>query len=299
MQAYTNTLFMNIRILLLMLFISCGNSFAQQPNYTPKNFVNRLDTAEFKYITPKKNGFSRTFLLTKPSYYDLDDDSTTYIMFSDSAVITVEGNIKNGNREGVYKFYLTDEYDHNKRYKIWEQTFKNDKLDGEWRKYKLRGGLVSTENFKNGILNGISKMYWIDGKTLVEETKYFDDPSFVVLRKYYSNNKLKSTSAFTAGKLNGISKSYYENGNLKEYAEFKNNDFNGVRKYFYENGQLWIEQTYVEGKFLDVIANYTEGGIKRDPGSLKNGTGTIIFYNEDGSVREVQHIINGYLKNSN
>ncbi len=284
---------MNLRVLLLIISTSCNHCFAQQPRYTPKTFVNRLDTAEFKYIVSKKDGFNRTFLLTRATYFDLDDDSTTYMRFTDSVLIWIEGRVKNGNRVGVYTFHLVDRMDHSKKYKIWEQTFGNDKLDGQWRTYNLRGGLVSSDTYKNGSLNGISKNYWIDGKFLIEETEYLEDQSTYITKKYYENKKLKSESSFKNKKLNGVSKKYYENGNIQEYAEFKDDYFDGTRKYFYENGQLWIEQTYKDGKFLDIVANYTEKGSKRNPGNLKSGTGTIIYYSEDGSVRETLHIING------
>jgi antitoxin component YwqK of YwqJK toxin-antitoxin module len=44
------------------------------------------------------------------------------------------------------------------------------------------------------------------------------------------------------------------------------------------------------------VANYTEDGQKRDAGTLRNGNGTIIFYDEDGTVREVREYVNGEQK---
>ena len=95
------------------------------------------------------------------------------------------------------------------------------------------------------------------------------------------------------GKITGVGKKYYESGGLKEVAEFRDAKFHGLRKYYYPNGQLWIEQIYKEGKSWTVVANYTESGQKRDAGTLKNGNGTVIFYNEDGSVRDVLTYVDG------
>ena len=47
------------------------------------------------------------------------------------------------------------------------------------------------------------------------------------------------------------------------------------------------------GKPWNAIANYTAGGQKRDPGTLKNGNGTILLYDDDGSVRETLRYIGG------
>ena len=256
--------------------------------------MNYLDTSEFKYVIPNSNGFQRTYILTRATYYDLDDDSTTYMKFTDSVLICIEGVMKNKKREGVFTFSLFDIIDHSKKYKIWEQTFKNDELNGPWRHFTLRGGLVSIDTYKKGNLNH-SRTYWIDGKSLLEEADYSKDQLTYFFKNYYENQKIKSELSYMNGKLNGVCKKYYDNGKIQEYAEFKDDVFDGIRKYYYDSGQLWIEQTYKEGKYMDVIANYTRDGIKRDPGTLKKGYGTIIYYNEDGSVRETETIINGVL----
>lgn len=67
----------------------------------------------------------------------------------------------------------------------------------------------------------------------------------------------------------------------------------GSRKYYYPTGKLWVEYFFKEGKLWNVIGNYDEKGQKRNPGTLKNGNGTIILYNDDGSVREVVKHKNG------
>jgi len=286
---------MKVIFLLVTAFIFDNCCIAQQPRYTPKKFVNSLDTSEFKYIISKESGFNRTFVLTRATYYDLDDDSTTYMKFTDSVLICIEGEVKNRKRNGIYTFSLFDLNNHSKKYKIWEQTFKDDQLNGPWRTYTLRGVIVSIDMYKKNLPNGLSRTFWIDGKTLMEETEYLADPANYVTRTYYDNQILKSEISYIQGKLNGVCKKYYDNGKIQEYAEFKDDDFHGIRKYFYDNGQIWIEQTYKNGKYLDVIANYTKDGIKRNPGTLKNGNGTIIFYDEDGSIRETQTFVNGNL----
>lgn len=270
-------------------------TYAQQPRYTPKKFLKALDTTEFKYVIPKKEGFSRTYISSGITIWDLDDDSTTFIKANDSAIICIEGNMKNNKRNGVFSFYLIDDYEHSKRYKVYEQTFKNDELDGQWRTYNLRGGLVSFKTFKNGLLSGLSRDFWIDGSTVMNETNYKEDELTYIEKSFFSNKNIKSEFSYRNGKLNGPCKKYYESGKIQEYVEFKDDNFHGTRKYFYENGQIWIEQTYLEGKSWSVVGNYTQDGIKRNPGTLNNGNGTIIFYNEDGSVRETQIFNKGVL----
>jgi hypothetical protein len=108
-----------------------SNGIGQKPNYTKKHFVKYKDTSEFKAIRPINSGSLRTFVLTHIEMFDLDDDNTTFIKNSDSVLLCIEGNELNGKREGKFNFYVIDSCDHKKKYKIWEQTFSNDKLNGQ------------------------------------------------------------------------------------------------------------------------------------------------------------------------
>jgi len=283
-------------ILTFTLIVNSIAIIAQQPRYTPKEFVKNIDTTEFKYINSQANGVCRTYILASITIWDLDDDSTTYITGNDSALICIEGQMKNSKREGVFNYYLIDKYDHSKNYKVYEQTFQDDKLNGQWRTFNLRGGIVNFKTFKNNFLTGAAKEFWIDGKTILKETFYSEDELTYVEKTFYTNKNIKSEFSYKNEKLNGPCKKYYENGVIQEYVEFKDNEIHGTRRYYYENGQVWIEQTYLNGKSWEVVSNYTQNGIKRNPGSLKNGNGTIIFYNEDGSIRETQVFQNGILK---
>ena len=89
------------------------------------------------------------------------------------------------------------------------------------------------------------------------------------------------------GQLNDIGKQYYESGKLMEEQQFKDGELNGFRKYYYENGQLWVELIFNKSKPWKVVSNFDSKGNKRDAGTLSNGNGTIVYYNEDGTIREI------------
>jgi antitoxin component YwqK of YwqJK toxin-antitoxin module len=277
----------------LLCSLTATRSSAQEPRYTKKHFVSIPDTTEFKVIYPTRDGPVRTYISADPVVWDLDDDSTTFVRGGVNAILCIEGQSKNSKREGVFRFYLIDSTDHSKRYKIWEQTYENDKLNGQWRTYSLRGTLVSFQTFKDDSVNGLTRNFWIDGRTIMDEQEYFNGHNRYIQRDYYKNGKLESETHFENGKGNGTGRKLYENGNPKEEVNLKNGVFDGTRKYYYPNGQLWIEQTYRLGKSWTVIANYTDKGVKRDAGTLHDGNGTIIFYNDDGTVREVVQYVDG------
>lgn len=270
---------------------------AQEPKYTRKHFLVQLDTTEFKIALPENgNGKQITYLSTSPQIWDIDDDNTTFVTLGQNALIRVEGTQINHKRQGTFSFYLIDSLDHKKIYKIWEQSIKNDKLNGVWTTYTLKGTVAVTQTFKDDSLDGPTRNYWIDGTSIMSETDYFNGKSKYIAKEFFQNGKVATETPYDHGQVTGLAKRYYEDGSLKETANFKNSDFDGTRKYYYPNGQLWIEQIYKNGKSWTVVANFTSNGTKRNPGTLLNGNGTLIFYNEDGTIRETQTFVNGIQK---
>lgn len=281
--------------LLAILLLTFLNQivFSQQPRYTPKHFVSADDPQKFVRIVPKADGFMRTYLLTDTEIWDTDDDNTTYVKSGKKVLICMEGQYKNGQRDGVFTAYVLDSLDQNTRYKIFEQTYSNNRLNGPWRSYTLKGKLAGVENYVNDSISGTSKFYWIDGKSLMRETVHLNGHIKVIQKEYSGDGVVIEETTFENGVPNGPAKKYYPNGVLQDEVILMNGLPNGVRKYYYPSGKLWIEQEMKEGKPWTVIGNYTESGQKRDAGTLKNGNGTVIFYNEDNSVREVVTYKNG------
>lgn len=311
---------MQKRIIFTLLIVAgiCSVCFGQQPKYTPKHFIVYKDTTKFKPIKPPTNGFARVYLeLQRPEIWDTDDNNTTQVTGYTPALVCIEGNFKNGKKCDIFKAYLIDSFDHSKRYKIWEQTYINDKLNGEWRMYFLNGTLVKVTTYKDDSIHGIYRKYWIDGKTIEEEREYLDGSNTYVERTYFKSGKLEKEVPYKNGLINGLAKSYYENGQLKEvtavvndqghglterYYEngnlmeelnMANGQFHGIRRYYHPNGILWSVEEYKNGMPWNAIVNYTDKGVKRPQGTLKNGTGTLIFYDDSGAVSETLKFVNG------
>lgn len=284
-----------MKTVLLIIVLAVGvvqTLHAQQPAYTIKKFVSKMDTSEFKDIVPVRNGSSRTYLSINPEIFDIDDARSTYIFGVVRALVCVEGPFKNGTKNGLFTFYVIDSLDHSKRYKIWEQDITNDKINGQWKTFTLDGNLVNYRTYKDGILNGIAKNFWITG-AVTEEREYFNGPKRYILRKYSTSGKIESETSFINEIPNGGAKKFYETGVLMDEVNLKNGELDGPRKYFYPSGALWIEYVYKDGRPWDIVANYDRNGNKRDPGTLKNGNGTIILYNDNDTPRETLRYQNG------
>ena len=282
-----------ILLVLLVATMQVLHTAAQQPSYTRKNFVAHDDPKQFVRVIPEKNGFMRTYLLITPEIWDLDDNERTYVKGGQQALVCIEGQYKDGQRDGVYTAYLLDSADHKKRYKIWEQTYAGNKLNGQWRTYTLKGGLVRFSTYKNDSLDGLSRNYWIDGKSIIEERIYYNGSSKYVHRDFSREGTVLEETTYVNEIPNGPAKKYYPSGILMDEVILVDGKPNGIRKYYYPSGKLWVESEMKNGKPWTIFANYTEAGEKRDPGTLKEGNGTMIFYNNDGKIRETVTYKNG------
>ncbi len=74
---------------------------------------------------------------------------------------------------------------------------------------------------------------------------------------------------------------------IEELKKAKNIEY--ISEEFYKNGNLWQGVIKQNEKIIEVLYNYDKKGILQDKGTLKNGNGTIKYYDEDGRfIREIE-----------
>lgn len=100
--------------------------------------------------------------------------------------------------------------------------------------------------FKNGVIEGSSKLY-------------------------YPSGKLASVATFKNGKVEGIQKDYYENGKLKVELPFKNGVVDGIAKVYYPTGKLMSEESYKNDQLDGIVKRYDENGKLIEQETYKNG----------------------------
>jgi len=280
---------LKLTVILLLVNVSLE---AQEPRYTVKP-IRSVNDGSFKDENPaKQEGKTISYVQANIDLHDISDDDATLIKITGPRLICFESTVKNGKKEGLVQAYVIDSLDRQHRYKIWEQHYKNGLLHGEWRFYTLRGTLAMLQTFESGNLKGIAREYGIGGKIL-SEREYLGNQDEFIVHEFYPDGKLKKTMTVRHNKFNGVGRRYYGDGKIMEEANFKDDELHGTRKYFYPNGQLWIEQVYKDGLDWEVVANFAEDGKPRNAGTLRGGNGTIIYYNEDGTVRETVTFIQG------
>lgn len=86
-----------------------------------------------------------------------------------------------------------------------------------------KGILESEAEYKDGKMNGFSKLYYPNGK-LQSEATFKDNVQVGVQKDYYESGKLKAEVPYKNGKVDGVAKAYDETGKVIEQATFKNGE---------------------------------------------------------------------------
>lgn len=177
------------------------------------------------------------------------------------------------------------------------------------------GKLRTVSNYKNGYLNGKHIVYYAD-QSIEEEYIYVNDMENGLYRNYFRNGKVQSEGKFVLGKREGEWKVYYKNGNLKNIINYYNDNYQGEYKHYYFNGNIEIEGKYEdglrEGEFIyyslegeiqlkklyknGIRIAYTylnEKGEFIEPIALKNETGKVLSYFQNGKISSDGKLIKG------
>lgn len=285
----------NALVIFTLLILSAVSQAQQSASATDggmPDLVRDWDSTTYKNIKPGKNGFTRLYQVNDPDISFISGISKTRIGLPGSVLIYEEGNLVNGKRTGLFTTYVIDNNDHHKKYKIHEQDFKNDLVDGHWKAYDLGGTLKYDMMFTKGRPSGYSVYFGPDGKTATETCRFSND-SVAIVTKFADNGKKQQVQTMVHGIKNGPGTVYYPNGNIMSTANFVNDQFNDTLKYYYPNGVLWTEEIFKNGLDWTVLNNFDSTGKPRDAGTLKNGNGTRILYTEEGEVRQVVTYIKG------
>ena len=154
-----------------------------------------------------------------------------------------QGTFEHGKEVGVFQFFddtqkgdviatrefnpkdnsaYTVFYDQNKN-KVSEGRVVNKLFEGEWKYYHYASpAVMTTENYKNGKLEGVRTVYFLNGK-VAEQINYV--------------NNLKQ----------GTYKKYTESGIVLEESFFKNNEYDGLAIFRNDSGIVVSKGMFAKG----------------------------------------------------
>ena len=191
-----------------------------------------------------------------------------YIEYYKNGQIKVQGNHKEGKRDGEFRVFLRNGKSAGsifyKNGKIIKSTLVNSMKDNASFSlvtdinYNLNSHEIVTDEFPNQLL----KQYFIFNKNGL-----LDGES----RQYYEEGDIKSISPFKNNVADGVFISYYQNGNIKEKHIYKNGNKEGEGIFYYENGKLEEKYFMKNGKLDGEAINYFEDGKIRNKSIFKDG----------------------------
>ena len=196
--------------------------------------------------------------------------SGTWTYYYKNGQIKAQGNLDNLEKKGKWmQFYSNGNKRSEEYYKITHNTFRESRLEGESKWWYNNSNQLNVVYLNKDDKNiKIESFFTKEGQQLIEN-------GFGTYKVYYDNGSLSFTIDYKNGQRDGIATWYYENGKVSTKAIYKSGgkDHTGLR---------W-----------EVIEGYDQNGNLLDLGTLKNGNGTWITYNQYGKRQYMKTYENG------
>ncbi len=184
--------------------------------------------------------------------------------FEESKRVKYEGIFDHGKETGTFTFYddtkahtivATRDFSKNdgsaytifydpKKNKVSEGNVVNRQYEGEWKYYhEASKTVMTTENYKNGKLDGKRTVYYPSGK-IAEEASYIGGVQNGPYKKYAENGVVLEEENYKDGQIDGIAINRDpDGGTIVSKGPYVNGLKKGVWE-FYEKGKLVKKEKY-------------------------------------------------------
>jgi len=127
----------------------------------------------------------------------------------------------------------------------------DEKKDSTWRFFsEYDGVLLSDENYKSGLKNGTSRIYFPSG-SISEIINWKEDRKEGPWETYYTDGKLKMKGACRNGEKEGPYVFYYNSGKVMIAGDYLEGHQHGTWNYYSDNGEILKTEKYDKGILLD------------------------------------------------
>ena len=242
-----------------------------------------------------------------------------YIEYYKNGQIKVQGNNKDGKRDGEFKAFLRNGKSAGSVFykdgKIIKSTLVNSMRDNASFSlttdinYNLNSNEIITDEFpngllkqyfvfnKNGLLDGESREYYEEGD-IQSVSSFKNNVADGIFISYYQNGNMEEKYTYVNGQANGECFSYYENGKLEERYFLKNGEIDGEAFAYYPSGKLEVKDFFKDGKKEGESIFYHENGNIKQKSTFKNGKreGDLFIYFPSGKLRQTEKYINGKIE---
>lgn len=200
--------------------------------------------------------------------------------FYENSQVQVSCFFKNDKADGPYKEYSI------KGVLLAEGLMKSDSSSGRWTYYNEEGIKTSESEMKGRFTDGAAVYYYPNGNILskgkMKMSKKEGPWTF-----YHENGKVKTESFYVNDLNNGSWRKYNEQGTLIEKGKHINEQEDGLWEYYFDNGKLKSTGKFDQGKKIGHWKYYYENGQLQSEGPSVNGLGEgeWKYYHENGKLR--------------
>lgn len=259
--------------------------------------------AEANYVNGNFDGAYKEYFfdgsLSRIFYYKNSLLDSTYTAYYYGGIKSSEGYYKFNNKTGLWKSYNDDgslaseteyandminglqtEYFQNTKDCI--SMYKDDKLEGDVKKYDPDGSLAYVINFSDDKPKHYSYM-GKDGK-MVPDIPITSTSG--PLKAYYANGKISREWSYSDNLLNGSDFIYYSNGQIRSIDTLDYEITKGIAKGYFPNGKLRYEYPYNDGYLNGVCKDYSQNGNLKEESVFDNGSynGPAKLYDANGKL---------------
>ena len=132
---------------------------------------------------------------------------------------------------------------------IAEGNYIEQKKSGNW-KYLINSKIVLTENYRDGMKDGVSQRYYSTGE-LLEESNWQADKLNGVYRTYFQDGKILLECNYTNSRRNGKFVSHFPNGHPEIEGSYVEDERDRDWNYYDSDGNLLYTLKFENGKLLN------------------------------------------------
>ena len=222
--------------------------------------------------------------------------------FPETKIIASEKEYdEHGNKTGTWRYFYEnrriariERYENDIPVGTWEEYFPNKNLSkrktyelgvpvGEYEENHSDGSPSVRGQYSNGVKSGLWKSYYPDGQ-LYSIGEYRNGVKSGLWKYFNKIGILIAEGEFQLGSEHGQWFYYYDGGQLKSVGSYFYGFENGKWGLFYDNKQLTQEETWNNGRLMNISEYHTyDGKSTLDKGTLKDGEGSRITYYIDGT----------------
>ena len=223
--------------------------------------------------------------------------------------VKMEGTIKNGLQEGIWKFHLgatsffVGSFERGKKEGLWkgyylnamgdstcmsEITFKRDLYDGLTNYYSPNGKLYKTIAYKNNLINGQAIEYFendTSGQNYISEWKEYTDGvldgKYLIYSRYKPSDTL-TYGIYSFGKKNSRFIDHFSGD--KYIVDYVNDKVEGKYIKYFRNGKLAFEYDYRNNLPYNLVQLNDTAGNRIADNSFHDGTGVLNYYYDNGAL---------------